>query len=338
MKNGTIIARHSLASLLVAGAALGAAAPARAGIMPPGAGTDEPVTIAIAVGLGTGLAVALVYDQSTANFLSTAFGYAKPQPDADVGWYLGRGQAYAYDFDTPANNRPASRGEASASVNWILPDSLDPRIGSYGAYHNVARTFKNGSLRNAQSGGQPDPNDGVNRVNVDINGFTSNSGHMRISVTGGTGGGQDGPGSLNAVYKLGAEFNEVSNLWVPWTPSMSGDLDPGVAGYYGASNGGAPSIASVADAASSSSCLDFSSMLASMLNGVTTVNGSQMYVGSVSLTCNLEGSPVDDVHSATAPWWQSVQAEAAVDAVIPTPGAAALLALAGMCAAYPRRR
>lgn len=322
----------TISSLLLAGAIGGQA---RAGV---NHSTDEPVTIAIAVGLGTGLAIALVYDQSTANFLSTAFGYAKPQPDADVGWYLGRGQAYADDYDPRANNRPQSRGEASAAVNWILPDSLDPKLRSYGAYHNVSRTFKNGSLRNAQSGGQPDPNDGVNRVNVDINGFSTNSGRMRISVTGGTGGAQDGPGSLNAVYKLGAEFNELSNLWIPWTPSMSGDLDPAVAGYYSASNGGAPSIASIAAAASASTTLDFSSMLASMLNGVTTVNGSQMSVGSVSLVFDLEGSPIDDVYSASANWWQSVQAEAAADAVIPTPGAVVLLTLAGMCAAYPRRR
>ncbi len=331
-------ARHRRALPALALVAALAAPGAHAGIMPPGSTTDEPVTIAIAVGLGTGLAVALVYDQSTANFLSTAFGYAKPQPDADVGWYLGRGTALAVDFDSRTATRPESVGSCSAAVNWILPDSLDPKLTSRGAYHNVVRTFKNGSLRNAQSGGQPDPNDGVNKVSVDINGFTTNSGHMRISVTGGAAGANDGPGSasLNAIYKLGAEYDEVSSLWIPWLPTMSG-LDAEVASYYNQGNFGEPSIAQIAQAADASSCLDFSAMLVSALNGATLVTGSQVSVGSLSLSLDIGGA-FDTGHDPSVNWWQSVQAEAAADAVIPTPGAAALLALASACLVFPRRR
>lgn len=327
--------RRALPALALVAALTGPVA--HAGVIPAGATTDEPVTIAIAVGLGTGLAVALVYDQSTANFLSTAFGYAKPQPDADVGWYLGRGTALAVDYDSRTATRPESVGSCSAAVNWILPDSLDPKLTSRGAYHNVVRTFKNGSLRNAQSGGQPDPNDGVNKVSVDINGFTTNSGNMRISVTGGAAGANDGPGSaLGAIYKLGAEFDEASSLWVPWLPTMSG-LDAEVASYYNQGNFGEPSIAQIAQAAEASSCLDFSSMLVSALNSATLVTGSQVAVGSLSLSLNIGGA-FDTGHDPSLSWWQSVQAEAAADAVIPTPGAAALLALAGACVGFRRRR
>lgn len=330
-------ARHRRALPVLALAAALAGHAAHAGVIPAGATTDEPVTIAIAVGLGTGLAVTLIYDQSTANFLSTAFGFAKPQPDADVGWYLGRGTALAVDYDSRTATRPESVGSCSAAVNWILPDSLDPKLTSRGAYHNVVRTFKNGSLRNAQSGGQPDPNDGVNKVNVDINGFTTNSGNMRISVTGGAAGANDGPGSsLGAIYKLGAAFDEVSNLWIPWLPTMAG-LDAEVASYYNQANFGEPSIAQIAQAAEASSCLDFSEMLVSALNGATLVTGSQVAVGSVSLSLDIGGA-FDTVHDPSVNWWQSVQAEAAADAVIPTPGAAALLALASACLAFPRRR
>lgn len=325
---------------LLAAAIASAPQPACASVIPGGAGTDEPVTIAIAVGLGTGLAVTLVYDQATANFLSTAFGYAKPQPDAEVGWYLGRGTALAVDWDYRTATMPESVGSCSAAVNWILPDSLDPKLTSRGAYHNVVRTYKNGSLRNAQSGGQPDPDDGVNRVNIDINGFTTNSGRMRISVTGGTGGGTDGPGSsaLSAVYKLGAEFDELSNQWVAWTPEVSGSLDPAVAGYYAASNGGEPSIASIADSASAPSCLDFSSLLVAALNSATMVSGSQLSVGAVSIACDLGAASFDTSVSPTVNWWQSVQAEAAADAVIPTPGSLSLVGLGAACLAVRRRR
>ncbi len=331
MHQGSIARITTLSTLLLAGAVGGQA---RASVSPY---TDEPITIGIAIGLGTGIAVTLAYDQATANFLSTAVAFAKPQPDADVAWYLGRGEAWASDYDSAANNMPNSWASGSAEVNWILPDTLRPNRGSYGAFHNVVRTFKNGSLRNAQTGGQANPNDGVNKVNVDINGFATNSGRMKISVTGGAGGGNDGPGSLTAVYAMGAEFSEVSNMWLPWLPNASG-LDAPVADYYASGNGGAPSISDIAAAAAQSGCLNCSSMLVDALNGATSVTGSQVTVGDVHLVCDLTGSGADTVYSSALSWWQSVQAEASADAIIPTPGAAALLTLAGACVAYPRRR
>lgn len=111
----------------------------------------EPATATVfLIGVLAGTVVRLVWDEAKADYLAIAFGYATPEPDAQLAWQIGRlNPAVATDLDGGDN---LGQAYAEASILW---DYYDPIAESKGLYYNFARIYKNGQLSKSDVGGAP---------------------------------------------------------------------------------------------------------------------------------------------------------------------------------------
>jgi hypothetical protein len=277
---------------------------------------SEPITIGIAVGLGTSLAVAIAYDQFTANYLAISLGYATPEPDADLVWKLGRGEwALATDADL---GPPLSIGQASTEVGYIW-DTLDPIAQSKGNYFNASRTYKNGALKDAETGGNPPaPGAQATEIKIDVSNLPLQD---RVTIDMHTG----KKGSYDSLMGGGARYE--GGQWVRW--DSRSETDPTMAAYLdGTLSPGpgsdippyeVPSLNVLFAADEASDAVDwFPYFLSAIQSTGTYVSGGRTYYEPFSFVVPLS-TPVD----ADGEWYASAGAMAAD--VVPEPSALVIL-------------